>query len=122
MTRKEIYNRIISIAHQTVQSRNCSFSADAEKQLEELVLKGVNNTMSDTDVNDPEKVALAEKNMQKLCNVLCDDAIEGNHVLKKFNRNIGKRFIKNNTEMDYIVNDIVFSSARCFNFHLWPFF
>lgn len=41
MTKQEIYNRFISIAHQTGQSRDCSFSADAEKQLKEMVLKGL---------------------------------------------------------------------------------
>lgn len=32
--------------------------------------------MSAIDIDDPEKVALTENNKQKLCNALCNSAIE----------------------------------------------
>lgn len=100
MTRQELINEIMSIAHQAVQSRNCRFSADAEAQLFEMVASGVNNTMTTGDVNNPEQVARAKRNMRELCYKLSDRARSDNKL---------------------IVENRTFSSARMSICPIWPF-
>ena len=100
MTRQELIERIISVAHQTVRSRQCTFSVDAERQLREMVTSGVNNTMSDIDLNNPSRVLLAQNNMRDLCNKLCD-RVRG--------------------ENRYLVENRTFSNARMSICPVWPF-
>ena len=100
MTRQELINEIMSIARQTVQSRNCRFAVDAETQLLEMVSSGVNNTMTAADVNNPIQVARAERNMRKLCDKLCERARSDNKL---------------------IVENRTFSSARMSICPIWPF-
>lgn len=100
MTRQEVYDRIITVSHDTVKSRHCYFDAEAEKQLSELVWNAVYNTMSFADINNPLQVARAENNMRDLCNKLCDRA-----------RNENKLIVENR----------VFSAARFSLCPIWPF-
>lgn len=100
MTRQELINEIMSIAHQAVRSRNCRFAVDAEAQLLEMVTSAVNNTMTVADVNNPMQVARAEKNMQELCYKLCEKAKSDNKL---------------------IVENRSFSSARMSICPIWPF-
>ena len=100
MTRQELINEIMSVAHQAVQSRNCRFADDAEAQLLEMVASGVNNTMTAGDVNNPEQVARAKRNMRELCYKLCERARSDNKL---------------------IVENRTFSSARMSICPIWPF-
>ena len=100
MTRQEVYDSIIAVANAAVRSRNCYFDAEAEKQLHELVLNAVNNTMSWADINDPQQVMRAERNMREICNKLCDRA-----------RNENKLIVENRT----------FTAARFTICPIWPF-
>ena len=72
MTRQEIYNSIISIAHHEVESRGFKFSPSAEIQLKEMVSNGVYNTMTDAECNNVAKIAEAQKNMREICIELCN--------------------------------------------------
>ena len=72
MTRKEIYDSILLIAHQEVESRGFRFSPFAEKQLKEMILNGVNNTMTAADCNNDAKIAEAQQNMREICIELCN--------------------------------------------------
>ena len=100
MTRQELINEIMSIAHQAVQSRNCKFAADAETQLLEMVANGVNYTMTIGDVNDPMQVVRAKRNMREFCYKLCERAKSDNKL---------------------IVENRTFSSARMSICPIWPF-
>lgn len=100
MTRQELITNIVGIAQETVRSRNCYFSREAESQLREMVTSGVIYTMSDLDINNPMQVARAERNIRELCEKLCERA-----------RNENK----------FIVENRNFSSARLSLCPIWPF-
>lgn len=100
MTRQELITNIIGIAQETVRSRNCYFSQEAESQLREMVANGVTYTMSDLDINNPMQVARAERNIRELCVKLCERA-----------RNENKLIVENR----------IFSSARLSLCPIWPF-
>lgn len=100
MTRQELINEIMSIAHQVVHSRNCRLTADAEAQLLEMVVSGVNKTMTTGDVNDPGQVARAKRNIRELCYKLCERVRSDNKL---------------------IVENRTLSSARMSICPIWPF-
>lgn len=100
MTREEVYKFIIAEARQTVLRRNCSFDNAAEEQLKEIVHNAVYNTMTEKDINSPDQVLRARRNMRFLCNKLCDRARQENKL---------------------IVENRSFSAARFSLCPIWPF-
>lgn len=71
MTREEIYNSLWSIALREVASRSYRFSADTEDQVKEFIHHGVFSNMTDSDIIDSSKIALAELNIRHICWELC---------------------------------------------------
>ena len=100
MTRQELIAEFMSVAHQTVWSRNCKFSSDAEANLLEMVSSAVNNTMTEADVNNPVQIARAESNMRELCYKLCE---------------------RTKSDNKFIVENRTFSYARMSICPIWPF-
>ncbi len=100
MTRQETYQRIITIAYDTVRNRKCYFDKNTQNQLVEFVRTAVNSTMSMEDINNPFKVQLAENNMRVLCNHLCDRA--------QFERTL-------------VVDKYIFLATRFSICPIWPF-
>ena len=99
MTREELINSLIQEAHNEVRRHNCSFSTEAEAQLRELVIAGVNR-MTELERNNGVKIAEAERNMRYFCVKICQQTKRENRL---------------------IVENRTFSSARISICPLWPF-
>lgn len=81
MTRQELIEHLIAVAHSEVANHNCRFEPAAELQLRELVTSGV-DTMIRTNQNTINGVDRASNNMRLLCKKLCDRAIRTNRIVE----------------------------------------
>ena len=99
MTRDELIASLLQEAYNEADRHYCQFSADADAQLRELIIAGVDR-MSVAERHNGSRVAEAQHNIRILCEDICKRTRRDRHV---------------------IVENRTFSSARLSICPLWPF-
>lgn len=82
MTRQEIINQIITVAKMEVEKHDCSFSQSGLAELRTFVTNGVNENMSLSDCNSPERIALAKNHIREISVELCHiERLRNKHLI-----------------------------------------
>ncbi len=100
MTRQELKNECMIVAHQECSNRGYSFSSEANRQLHELIATGVDR-MTIEDMNNPVKCQLAVSNIKTFVFKLCER--------------------KRRERSGVILENCTFSQGRLSICPLWPF-